>query len=475
MKNLIRTYLKAAAIILVSAILSYSCRKDDDDYTLLFSSPAAYMDYGQTQTFSFRRSGNVAKLSITSSPEGWKSELNISAGTVTVTAPESLDEYEENDETVTPAEHGTLVLRGYVGDKAVSTSIFLSLSDMVDLSSTYANSYILDKPMNGYQISTRRPDGSAVEGVASAEIVWMSSRYLIRYVELRNDKITFATYSDSDDQLLEGNALLAVKDADGNILWCWHLWVTGGEPEAGAVQLNGYTFMGCNLGAFGCSTEDEDAILDSYGLYYQWGRPTPFARPYYYDCAGSNSETLYNSEVVLQTMRVEPSDSANSDIAAAIADPMVFVTDLTEPWSGSSTTTWSDSSKSIYDPCPAGWRVPTDDAFAGLRIVAAELENEPDQLDKAYGWTLTDGVGEAFFFAGGRRSYLDGSVINMNTQETPKPWEGFYWTTTLNASRRHGTALFFDLNTVSAESSRLTDNRQMELSNGLQVRCVRVQ
>ena len=474
MKNLISTSFKTLVIIVTSALLSYSCSKDkNEDYNIAFNSPAAFFDFGQSQTLGYTRSGNVSKLIISSTPEGWSAELNTSTGTVTVTAPDSLDESEDDEgETIVPAENGTVVLRGYVGDRAVTASLFVSLSDMVDLSSTHANSFILTRPMNGYRISATRPDGSAVEGAASADIVWMSARYLIRHIELRNGKITFTTYNDDNDGLLEGNALLAAKDADGNILWCWHLWVTKNDPAAEPVRLNGNTFMSCNLGAFGNSTDDEESILASYGLYYQWGRPTPFPRPMHYNCAGAATEPLFDSSVMSVKMSVAESDGGNSSIEAAVTNPLVFVTGLTAPWSGSNTT-WSETAKSIYDPCPAGWRVPSGNVFSGLSIVAEELEGDMAVLDKTYGWTLTDGTDKAFFFAGGRRTYLDGSVVNMNTQETPKPWEGFYWSAELAASGTSGCALFFDLNTEDAPQSTLNTARQLQLSNGLQLRCVR--
>ena len=474
MKNFISTSLKAAAIIL-AALLSYSCSKDkDEDYTFTFDSPAAFFDFGQSQTLRFSRSGNVKKLSISSTPAGWNAVLNASAGTLTLTAPDSLEPTEnEEGETVTPLEHGTMVVRGYVGDKVVSAAVFVSLSSMVDLSAKHANSFILTKPLNGYRISATRPDGSAVEGIESVELVWMSARNLIRYPELKNGRITFTTYSDDDDELLEGNALLAALDKSGNTLWCWHLWATKSDPEADAVRLNGNTFMGCNLGAFGNAGGDEDSTLASYGLYYQWGRPTPFPRPYYYNCAGAASESLYSGEMSSVSMKVAECDSENSSMAAAIASPLVFVTGLERPWSGGAA--WNDTSKSNSDPCPAGWRVPSSHVFAGLSIVQGEQEGEPGALDNAYGWHLTDGGDEAFFFAGGRRSYLDGSVINMNTAETPKPWEGFYWSSTLDASQQTAVGMFFDLNTEDAAHSTLNTARRLQLSNGLQIRCVREQ
>ena len=473
MKNFISTFVKVAVMVVTTAFISYSCRNGgDEEYTFDFTSPAMFFNFGETQTATFRTSGNVGSLTVSSTPDGWQAELNTTANTLKITAPDSLDEtVDEDGGSVTPAENGTIVIRGYVGEKSVSASVFVSLGDVVDMAGRHANSYILSAPLTAYRISAVRPDGSAVEGIASVDIAWQSERYLIRYPEYKNGKITFTTYDD-DGKLLEGNALLAAYDANGNILWSWHLWVTGCNPEENAVELNGYTFMGCNLGAFGNSTASDDEILASYGLYYQWGRPSPFPRPLYYNCAGSSSESLLDADMLSAAMTVEEADGTNNTMSAAIANPLVFITGLTAPWSGAGEP-WSESKKTNYDPCPAGWRVPAAGAFEGLAIVSEELAAELESLRKAYGWTLTDGDKSAFFFAGGRRTYTDGSVINMNTAETPQPWEGFYWTSTPTASQSKAAGLYFDLDTDDVRASSLAAGRELQLSNGLQIRCVR--
>ena len=479
MRNFIPTSLKTALLLAAAAILSFSCSKDDDqDYTFVFASPALYFNFGGTQTITYTYSSNIRNISISSKPEGWRAEVNTSTRTVTVTAPASLDSYpseEDADKTVKPVSYGTVMLRGDVGDKSASASLYVSLGDVADLSGQNANSFVISKPATGYQISASRPDGSAVTGIESVEVVWTSDRYLIRYVDYKNGKITFSTNDDNEAVLKEGNALLGAYDADGNILWCWHLWVTAADPETNAAQINGHTFMGCNLGAFGNSTGNNDEILASYGLYYQWGRPTPFPRPRFYNCADSSSQYIYDPKVSMVSMAVEECDNSNIQIGAAIASPLVFITGVEKPWQGANGPTWRDDVKSVYDPCPAGWRVPQSNVFAGLTIDPAELTGGMSALRKAYGWTLTDGAQSAFFFAGGRRSYVDGAVINMNTQETPQPWEGFYWTSSVDASQKSAAGLFFDLNTVSADGSRIMTARSLQLSNGLQVRCVREQ
>ena len=76
----------------------------------------------------------------------------------------------------------------------------------------------------------------------------------------------------------------------------WFVKSTANPLEHYTTYSNGVTFMDFNLGAFGNSNGAKDSskqILDSYGLYYQWGRKEPFQRPYYFDAAGADDETRY--------------------------------------------------------------------------------------------------------------------------------------------------------------------------------------
>ena len=114
--------------------------------------------------------------------------------------------------------------------------------------------------------------------------------------------------------------------------------------------------MDRNLGATSATPGDVGAL----GLLYQWGRKDPFL--------GSSS---ISSDIEAKSTGTWPSavssDSSNGTIAYATANPTTFITrnNSNYDWyyTGSGTndnTRWTTSAatKSIYDPCPAGWRVP---------------------------------------------------------------------------------------------------------------------
>ena len=174
---------------------------------------------------------------------------------------------------------------------------------------------------------------------------------LIKSVSYKDGYITFQTA----DTFKEGNAVIAAKDASGNILWSWHIWLTD-QPEGQEYYNNAGIMMDRNLGATSVTPGDAGA----FGLLYQWGRKDPFL-----------GVSLISPRIVAKSTITWPpevsTNSRNGTIAFATANPTTFITNnnSNSDWyyTGSSSTdnarwTTSESAKSIYDPCPAGWRVP---------------------------------------------------------------------------------------------------------------------
>ena len=236
----------------------------------------------------------------------------------------------------------------------------LNVASATDLSSlASANCYIVSKT-GLYKFNTVKGNSTASVGtVASAAILWESFGTdaapevleLISGFCYKNGYIAFQTA----DTFKEGNAVIAAKDADGNILWSWHIWFTD-QPQ-GQVYYNGAgTMMDRNLGATSATPGDVGAL----GLLYQWGRKDPFL-----GSSSISSNTVAKSTITWPS--AVSSDSSNGTIAYATANPTTFIAHNSKNsdwyYTGSSSTnntrwTTSKTDKSIYDPCPAGWRVP---------------------------------------------------------------------------------------------------------------------
>lgn len=213
-----------------------------------------------------------------------------------------------------------------------------------------ANCYIVSEG-GTYKFPALKGNGkSYVSGGAFAEVLWESfgtdvtpvKGDLVSKVAFKNNYVSFVV----PETFKEGNAVVAVKNASGKILWSWHIWLTDQPAECVLVNDAG-TLMDRNLGA----TSAEPGVIESYGLMYQWGRKDPFM----------GSALLYEvtwdqpSPFVSSTAEWPEWDNTDGGVQESIENPMMVMSmdnDASYP------TLWVSERKTIYDPCPSGWKVP---------------------------------------------------------------------------------------------------------------------
>ena len=233
-----------------------------------------------------------------------------------------------------------------------------------DLSaSATANCYIVSAA-GDYKFQTVRGNSTTSVGtVASAEVLWESfGTYTAPSV---GDLVSSVSYADGyitfTASALEGNAVIAAKDASGTILWSWHIWLT--DQPVDQVYNNGAgTLMDRNLGATSATPGDVHAL----GLLYQWGRKDPFLGGSSISYASQSKQDKAASTITWPAA-VSCATGSNGTIAYAQANPTTFIKggNTNGDWylTGTKSTdntrwTTSDSTKGLYDPCPAGYRVP---------------------------------------------------------------------------------------------------------------------
>ena len=203
----------------------------------------------------------------------------------------------------------------------------------------------------------------------TAKVIWETELHdgyedVIWYAFYEKGRIYFATGNKY------GNAVIGLFDASGKCIWSWHIWAVDYDPAM--TYSSGATFMDRNLGAMSES-------LTERGLYYQWGRKDPFIYP-----ANATSATTPKTTYNLEGYPFEVRGNIGSDYATllpgytidwATAHPTTVMvrpfknTGCINSWllvtnpnlwgnatSGSIVST--KSKKSIYDPCPPGWKVP---------------------------------------------------------------------------------------------------------------------
>ena len=224
-----------------------------------------------------------------------------------------------------------------------------------------ANSYIVSAA-GDYKFRATHKGNSTTSTVGTinyAVVLWES--FGTATAPTAGDLVKNVAYSDGYIRFTataaEGNAVIAAKDASDNILWSWHIWLTDKPAEHEYANRAG-TMMDRNLGATSATPGDVGAL----GLLYQWGRKDPFL--------GSSAISGYNvaKSTITWPGKVE-SSAETGTIAYAVTHPTTFISNAdvysNRDWyyTGNNTTdntrwTESENAKSVYDPCPAGWRVP---------------------------------------------------------------------------------------------------------------------
>lgn len=234
-----------------------------------------------------------------------------------------------------------------------------------------ANCYIVDgsddanagkifkfRTVKGNSFVNGSSDGEALASPYVAEVLWETWNSSSSGVTTKSviDKVDYYggyVYFKMPDSLHEGNALIAVKDDGGNILWSWHIWVPGSEVDDidSGFAATGKKIMDRNLGALYKATTSSTPALNTYGLYYQWGRKDP----------------IYSSEM----KSAGPGESTSTSpvaLSTSIGQPTVFYYTTEDDWSTDHIATLWDNSgkKGLYDPCPPGYKVPVYDISLDL-------------------------------------------------------------------------------------------------------------
>lgn len=161
------------------------------------------------------------------------------------------------------------------------------------------------------------------------------------------------------ETLHAGNALIAAKNAGGDILWSWHIWVPKDAISYSTYggKTSSKMMMSRNLGALVDTPTDGSAVdVTSLGLLYQWGRKDPFV----------GVKSLGSSSFAEVSGTAKTNNGGKMSIAETVVKPTVFgnTSDDLRDWNSTpDNSLWgaNGSSKTQYDPCPVGYKVPNRD------------------------------------------------------------------------------------------------------------------
>lgn len=481
---------KFLILALVALVAATACNKDISASLALERTSLYFASWdAEPQRISYVPT-NAVSVGIASYSNGWNASVDIASETIAIWPEGATDEGMTNDDL--PKEGSVVINALNAEGEATSYYISLYITQTLPLDTEgVANSYIVTAPATSYTFDAmHRPDGSEL-ATADVKLLWQSNTNAVRNVDLVDGKASFYVTSSYDDETRvdDTNAVIAAYNASNEVIWSWHLWITNDNPLAATdTYSNGKVFMQRNLGAFtnANGSTEEQKILDSYGMYYQWGRKDPFPRPYHFDASGAEDESRYDADGVYIKEKFLERSTNNGTLDYVTKNPMHYITNaacVAEDGDGigdwlvtTDNTLWNEERKSVYDPCPYGWRVPTAEDLSVLTLSDAEDNTPLETARKQYGWNLSDGNNSFFYSACGRRRYNDGKVENMNSKEgvypsQPQPWEGYYWTSSTTTDGK-AVSLYFDL-TTTRTINKFEISHAARRANGFQVRCVK--
>ena len=429
---------------------------------------------GETKEVAFTVTGNdLTGLEVAAAaPESWTATATGAmngesyGGRLTVTAPAAVSEGEVTL-TVTDRDGKAWIV-------VIMVSADLSPITATDLSAAgSANSYIVSEDGTYMFDASKRGNGSGADGAIAldagmkADWLWVSKGLEGLLTDVRFDAEAQRIFVTVAAAGVEGNAVVALADAEDAVVWSWHLWIT--DTPATLAYANGRLLMDRALGATGIVP----GTPETYGLYYQWGRKDPFF-------GGTTTETSATAFALAETGTVvnpafaethawrQETGAAVSTVEYAAAHPMSFLSNklttgsydwLTKP----RTDLWGGE-KTCYDPCPPGYRVPDRDTWDDLaddqdRYIDGTTEWNAEKYGVTYSWA----EGTDWYPCAGYRNRDKGNMVGLGTTRT-----GHYWS---NYRAGNNVYLFYISKKLSSGKLLQPQSTKPDAAYGYNVRC----
>ena len=233
----------------------------------------------------------------------------------------------------------------------------------------------------GNAISSPYIEKNANCQASSAALLWQTDSGMISSVSLIDEgDCKYIHFTVASIPATNGIASFVVKNSSGTIVWSWYIWLTSDD-------LTPITFTNSSNVSYRLMSENLFAIWNAgrtmyYCPHFQWGRKDPMkplngsgSQMTVYDINGNT----YSGHGVLGT---DSDESEDKTVANAIQNPNLFFTRHNSTnhnwnnlswfnnfWNAAMTSSSSladddDSTiKTIYDPCPPDWKMPSGRAF----------------------------------------------------------------------------------------------------------------
>ena len=281
-----------------------------------------------------------------------------------------------------------------------------------------------------------------------AKLVWADETGLVESLGISADG-KFLKFRVPKDKIKNGNAVIAATK-DGVVVWSWHLWFTEANvlntTKVTNFQKKDYNFTNETLGwkytkwqtttysaprkvkvkvrqmeknggnykeSTITITQNNGALREGYNTLYQFGRKDAF--PGTDDLEGTFTKNG-GDNMSIQNGIQHPG-------TLYIGSTWYSVYNQYNLWSMDNTTTgFNDNAvvKTIYDPCPAGFKMPASNAFTGFTTTGENTETK-SQFNINGEWEsgfhfnnkISSPDATVYFPASGYRNSKDGSLFGM--------------------------------------------------------------
>lgn len=297
-----------------------------------------------------------------------------------------------------------------------------------------------------------------------AELLWQDVNGMITAVGIDGDFLTFTVAGTK-----AGNAVIAAK-MGSTIVWSWHIWVTD-ETLSTTTAINAFynnsddshiynlspvnlgwvsektatVYQGascivratCNGVALQFIIQHPNYVLttESNGRnpFYQWGRKDPEIPMNGYTNYNCNTYDISGNAVTTSSVKTITTVTGSNSIGATIQNPHkhYYCSTTAGPYNELKNNYWDINQnntsviitatiKTVYDPCPPGFCVPTDKLFFYM-----------DNYSSSISWVSTsnkqglDG-GSYFSPANGQRGYSNSQLSSAGTY-------GYWWSASASA------------------------------------------
>ena len=340
-----------------------------------------------------------------------------------------------------------------------------------------------------------KTNSSAYANIDGAKIVWSDEKDLVTSPTIAHvGGDGYLDFEVKQSDIKSGNAVVAVTKG-GTVVWSWHLWFApksalnkievtnhqgvkynfteetlGWKPKGEVTTYNAPRTVKvkveqtiANGGVKQVTviniTQNPGGKKEGISTHYQFGRKDAFP---------GTDESLPQGSF-------NKNAGDNMSIINGIQNPQNFYTwggswynnppagySYFNLWSADNTTTgFNDNAvvKTVYDPCPVGFKMPASNAFTGFasngqygsgaaNINANGTADSSDKFFAAYGhnfYTNSSKNATIFFPASGFRKFSDGSLYNVGNY-------GYYWSA-VPSDAFYGCSLNFYWSSVSPQSN----------------------